>query len=226
MPTSPHSSHDKFSTKKHVLVCDEHKTMERNKELPQRFIQQFMRNPMLPEFARNINLFHHVDDCHKITNERCVDRGIYLLQEVIINNNKLLIFFDNGCSDFIISRRAFQLLGSRVGQLLSFDPIKLGCVGNTITKSSHGMYSVQLPLHDGTEVTLSGACLQQITATFPVYSLTTAEEDIKHHFKSSGGTDTLPSVPTKLQDLQTRQPQIRQHQRRGRADNHQQLCSR
>ena len=38
------------------------------------------------------------------------------------------------------------------------------------------MYSVKLPLHDGAEVTLTGACPQKITATLPVYSLTTAEE--------------------------------------------------
>ena len=193
----PHPSHDKYSTKKHVLVCEDHKTMECNKELLQKFTHRFIRSPMLPEFSKNINLSHHVEDCYKVTNEGCVDRGIYLLQEITVDNNKLLIFFDNGCSDFIVSRKAVQLLGSRATQKSS-ESIKLGGVGNTITKSSYGMYNIQLPLHDGIEVTLSGACLHQITAKFPIYPLTTAEKDIKHHYASSGGSNNLPSIPTSI----------------------------
>ena len=193
----PHPSHDKYSTKKHVLVCEDHKTMECNKELLQKFTHRFIRSPMLPEFSKNINLSHHVEDCYKFTNEGCVDRGIYLLQEITVDNNKLLIFFDNGCSDFIVSRKAVQLLGSRATQKSS-EPIKLGGVGNTITKSSYGMYNIQLPLHDGIEVTLSGACLHQITAKFPIYPLTTAEKDIKHHYALSGGSNNLPSIPTSI----------------------------
>ena len=193
----PHPSHDKYSTKKHVLVCEDHKTMECNKELLQKFTHRFIRSPMLPEFSKNINLSHHVEDCYKVTNEGCVDRGIYLLQEITVDNNKLLIFFDNGCSDFIVSRKAVQLLGSRATQKSS-EPIKLGGVGNTITKSSYGMYNIQLPLHDGIEVTLSGACLHQITAKFPIYPLTTAEKDIKHHYALSGGSNNLPSIPTSI----------------------------
>ena len=57
-----HPSHDGFSTKKHVLVCDEHKDMIENRDLLQRFeIRCILRQNQqdLPAHAKDISL-HYV----------------------------------------------------------------------------------------------------------------------------------------------------------------------
>lgn len=192
----PHPSHQKYPVKKHVLVCEEHKTMDSNRQLLQKFIQRFIRSPLLPDFSKNINLSVNTE-AYKVDNQKCTDSGIYLLQEIYVNANKLLIFYDNGCSDFVVSQNAINLLGSNATQV-STNPIILGGVGNTKTESSLGTYKVTLPLHNGNEVTLSGVCLQQITSNFPVYPLDTVEKDIQRCYSSSGGLNKLPKLPASI----------------------------
>ena len=62
----------------------------------------------------------------------------------------------------------------------------------------HGRYHAHLmiPLHDGTNVNLSGICLNKITSTFPTYPLKEVEKDIYHAFKATGrDPKTLPKLP-------------------------------
>ena len=188
--TCSHPSHNKHSVRKHILLCEEHKSTDANKELLQKFVQRFIRNPLLPDFSRQISLY-------KTSNQLCYDQGIYILQEVCVDNNKLLIFYDNGCSDFVISKNAIDLLGSRVKQI-STQPINIGGVGDSTTQSLNGIYTVKLPLHNGNEVSLTGACLPKITETFPTYPLRDVEGDIDAAYKASGGTSTLPKLPSSI----------------------------
>ena len=61
--TCKHASHERFTNKKHVLVCEEHKNTDENKELLQKFKTRCIlrRNqPDLPAHARDIQLVHHV----------------------------------------------------------------------------------------------------------------------------------------------------------------------
>jgi len=195
--TCPHPSHHKYPVKKHVLVCEEHKSMECNQQLLQKYIQRFIRSPTLPDFCRIISLSFYTNEAYKVDNQQCTDRGIYLLQQIRVNNNKLLIFYDNGCSDFVISEKAVQLLGSRATKESS-QQIILSGVGNTQTKSSLGTYSVKLPLSNGNDVSLSGICLQHITSNFPVYPLATVEKDIQSYYSSTKRIDTLPTLPSSI----------------------------
>ena len=188
--TCSHPSHNKYPVKKHVLLCEEHKSSDINKDLLQKFVQRFIRNPLLPDFSRQISLY-------KTSNKLCNDRGIYLLQEVCVDNKNLLIFYDNGCSDFVITKKAVDLLGSRVKQI-STQSVTLGGVGNSTTQSLNGIYTVKLPLHNGTEITLTGACLSKITETLPTYPLQDVEKDINKAHKSSGGTCKLPKLPASI----------------------------
>ena len=50
----PHPSHQIYPVKKHFLVCDEHKTD--NDQLLKTYVQRFIRNPLLPDFAHNLSL--------------------------------------------------------------------------------------------------------------------------------------------------------------------------
>ena len=101
-----------------------------------------------------------------------------------VDNKNLLIFYDNGCIDFVITKKAVDLLGSQVKQI-STQSVTLGGVGNSTTKSLNGIYTVKLPLHNGSEITLTGACLSKITETLPTYPLQDVEKDINKAHKSS-----------------------------------------
>ena len=95
----PHSSHQADRVKKHVLLCEEPKKLQPNQQLLQKHVDRFIKSPRLPEFARQIHLY-------KASKNECSDSGIYILQRINIDGNDLVIFFDNGCSDFVVSHEA------------------------------------------------------------------------------------------------------------------------
>ncbi|XP_066911762.1 uncharacterized protein [Clytia hemisphaerica] len=193
----PHPSHQRYPVKNHVLVCEMHKDDDANQEVLDNFKERCMKSSNLPTFSREIQLSFHVQSSHVATpspRDSIQNRGIYLLQSIQVNGNQLNIFFDSGCSDFILSEKAVALLGPHA-KLKDNRRTPLGGVGNMSMKSL-GSYYVDLPLHDGRTTTLSGICLKQITSEFPIYQLKQVEEDIHKHYKSSGGTKSLPKLPS------------------------------
>ena len=80
---------------------------------------------------------------------------------------------------------AIKSIGSRAKQESSI-PISTGGVGNTKVKSNHGIFQVKLPLINGSEVTFSRVCLDQITVKFPQYPLKGIVEDIAAGYKRQG----------------------------------------
>ena len=191
----PHPSHRRYPVKKHFLVCEEHKT--ENDQLLARYVQRFIRSPSLPDFAHNISLTLEESECFKISNQHCNNRGIYTLQRINVDGKQLLIFFDTGCSDFVISKAAVKLLGDRCSKQSS-GPIILGGVGNCTTKSTLGSYHVKLPLYNGHQITLSGVCLETITSTMPTYPLDEVFADIQRSYVKSGGGRPLPNLPPSI----------------------------
>ncbi|XP_066913300.1 uncharacterized protein [Clytia hemisphaerica] len=196
-----HPSHSSWTVKKHVLVCDDHKDTDDNQTLLQRFKDKFInRNQQLPTFVKEIKVSFHTD-CHinamPSDNVHHSSPGIYLLQQILVNNQKFTVFFDNGCSDFIIRKSAVNRLGSYATQIFS-GSVNIGGVGGTSTQSSHGIYLVNLPLHDGDMIPMRGICLDQITQTFPVYPLTPAISDLQRAFSATGDVSKLPSLPQSI----------------------------
>ena len=50
------------------------------------------------------------------------------------------------------------------------------------------MYQVQLPLHNGKNAVFTGVCLDQVTATFPLYPLKgKIQDDIIEAYVRNGG---------------------------------------
>ena len=191
----PHPSHQRYPVKNHVLVCEKHKDDDANQEVLDKFKERCMKSSNLPAFSKEIQLSFHVQSSHVTRpspRDSIQNRGIYLLQSIQVNGNQLNIFFDSGCSDFILSEKAVALLGTHA-KLKDSRRTPLGGVGNMSMKSS-GSYYVDLPLHDGRTTTLSGICLKQITSEFPIYQLKEVEEDIHNHYKSTGGTKKLPKL--------------------------------
>ena len=155
-----------------------------------------MKSSSLPSFSREIKFEFHTE--HTFTSKSSKDsinnKRIYLLQSIKVNSNKLNIFYDNGCSDFIVSENAVKLLG-KYAKKQNADTIQLGGVGN-MTIESLGAYNVTLPQYNGQMVTLSGLCIRQLASDFPIYPLKDVENDIQQHYTSSGGTNSLPKLPS------------------------------
>ena len=64
--------------------------------------------------------------------------------------------------------------------------IVVGGIGEISQATNLGVYSIQLPLRNGNNATLSGACLPQITIPFPIYPLDKVEQDIHEAYHQSG----------------------------------------
>jgi len=96
--------------------------------------------------------------------------GIYLLQDIVINNQVFTVFYDDGCSDFVIQKAAADRLGSYAIKI--FDgPLNISGIGGASTTTNHGIFKVNIPLADGQLASMSGICLDKLTQTFPTYPL-------------------------------------------------------
>jgi len=212
----PHESHDFYPIKKHVLVCEEHKTNQQNEELLQQFKSRCIRNPRLPDCAKNIKLVHHVNvqayGYHANTND-ANETAIYQLQQISINNQTYLVFYDTGCSDeIVVSTNAIKSL--KQNAKLKFNGgINLGGIGGESTMSS-GIYSVQIPAN-GSNAVLNGPALERITHTFPAYPLREVFNDIRSSFSKSGrrmsDLRTLPASISREVDLMIGIKYLRYH---------------
>ena len=191
-----HDSHGRYTIRKHFFVCDEHKDNKANKDLLDKYKQRCIRSSNLPLFARNIKL-SFVNRCYKSSvnsgEDNALHHGVFLLQTIVINNQQYTIFFDNGCSDFIVKHSAIKSLGSMAKQE-SAQSIQISGIGNASTQSTYGTYNVKMPLYNGQLASLSGTCLKSITGTFPQYELDEAFKEIWESYETSGrDPKTLPT---------------------------------
>ena len=132
--TCKHSSHEKFPSKKHVLVCHEHCNLEENRKTLQEYKSRFILSQRgLEEFSKDIKLSFHSyraspDDVRlKMTmskpdpNDESIvdDNGIYILQQICIGDNSFTLFFDTGCSDLVSRYSAVQKIAENGRQIIS-----------------------------------------------------------------------------------------------------------
>ena len=128
--------------------------------------------------------------------------AIFQLQTIEIDGVRLNLFFDSGCEDMVVRKSAVDKLEGigRAKQILP-GPIQITGVGDQKSSCDDGVYSICLPLHDGSNVTLTGLCLSKVTSKFPVYDLGTAGEDLKNRCRQSGGqklVNRFPRLPCKV----------------------------
>ena len=137
----PHPSHQNFP-RKHVLVCQDHKDTTANKNLLETYKSRYMKNPNLPSFAKNISLSFHSRSFQSTSQNQSAtstEKGIYLLQKIVINQKVFTIFYDNGCSNFLVQHDAIKMMGSHAKKESS-QITHIGGVGNTLT---HNPWDVQ-----------------------------------------------------------------------------------
>ena len=200
-----HESHDRYNRKLHVLVCEEHKQDQRNKEIfeeyKRRCINRQNQTP-LPEFATQLQLNHVViyqnDTEHEEADED-VDQdvqheAIYILQRIKVEDKKYNLFYDNGCRQFCSRYDAVTRIGNRATEIAP-GPRSLGGVGGMRMDTPYGLYKVKLPRKDGGVAVFSGACLEAITETFPSYPLAEIKKDIDIAFAAeNGNVSKLPTL--------------------------------
>ena len=121
---------------------------------------------------------------------------MYILQTIEIKHEQYTIFYDGGCKQFVCQFDAINRIGERA-VIEVIGPTDLGGVGGIKLETPHGVYRVALPLGNGEEAVLTGACLDKITETFPNYPLQgEVETDIRAAYKKSGGNlFQLPDLP-------------------------------
>ena len=127
------------------------------------------------------------------------DNAVYILQTIEIKNELYTIFYDGGCKQFVCQFGAINRIGRRAVMEVE-GPTDLGGVGGIKLETPHGIYRVALPLGNGEEAVLTGACLDKITETFPNYPLQgEVEEDIRVAYNNSGGNvRKLPDLPASV----------------------------
>ena len=207
-----HESHAAHVNKKHVLVCQEHSEEEDNVRLlneykarfilPQRRAEQFSRDIRLSFVTQLYRNKPKIPNNQKLLQLKPndeppnTDSAIYILQHILVDGKVFLLFFDNGCSDFVTRQDAVKRLSSERCALEEEGPTKLGGVGDLTTESPYGKYQVRLPLASGKNCVLSGVCLEKITTTLPTYPLKgDIENDIHRAYESAGGeVQTLPAL--------------------------------
>ena len=127
------------------------------------------------------------------------DIGVYMFQNITVNNKQYLLFFDNGCGDLVCTHDAVTKLGAYSTKLID-GPIPIGGVGDIKLESRHGIYQITLPLFDGRLANMRGTVLDRVTSEFPMYSLDTGiETDIHDAYKRHGGDPKdLPRLPQRV----------------------------
>ena len=194
--TCKHPSHDKYPTKMHVLVCNEHKDLPENRDLLELYRDKFiLKQSNLSSFSNQLQLSYH-SQCYQ-NDHLQTESAIYMLQTIEINQENYTIFFDSGCNDFVATSDAIRRLKQRAK--LEYDgPTTLGGVGGVQTQSN-GIYSVKLPLVNGKDAIMTGPCLDRITDEFPLYPLKQVENDIQESFRKSGKElKNLPKLPKEV----------------------------
>ena len=202
-----HPSHSKFPRSKHVLLCEEHRDDQRNKDMLERYKKDtILKFNALPDYSKEIsNSFivvrasHHTEE-DDVDEEEVTDSAIYIQQTILVEKELFNLFYDEGCMDSCSRRKAIdRLLALDKARMTRPPPITLGGVGDIVTVSEHGEYKVSLPLASGKTMKMRGVCLTQITCEFPKYPLGEVEKDIRKQYTLTGGNvDSLPRLPNEV----------------------------
>ena len=122
------------------------------------------------------------------------DSAVFALQIINIDGDDYVIFYDNGCNEFVTRHDACLRLKSRATQIKANSSI--GGVGESRIEAPHGEWRVELPLHNGNNVPMEGVCLNSITGDIPMFPLDGAVlQDIKNEYaKADHDPAELPSL--------------------------------
>lgn len=204
----PDRSHGRHSKVCHVLVCDTHKNDQANVNLLEKYKTNIIskRSRHFEEFTLNLSLISisSVYLPSSVMGARFANvipdvssSAIFLFQTIRVCNITIRLFFDTGCGDIVVRKGIMDKLVQigRARQEVS-NPVTMSGVGDVRSVDNYGVYSVCLPLKDGSNAVFSGVCMDKVTMKFPSYDLTAVDQDIRSQYKSDGrDLNDLPSLP-------------------------------
>jgi len=123
--------------------------------------------------------------------------AIFMMSYILVENHKLLVFYDSGCMTAAISQEVKDLLTTRVARK---GPSEISVAsGQTITIPG-GEERFSLPLADGrTRCTITALVMPEVTSEFPLWDLEEAYNDLENEYKGwyPGGVE-LPKAPKSI----------------------------
>ena len=152
------------------------------------FATSFELNPPEPaRFAEEVEVVEGSDE-----------PAIYMLQDVPGDNGeKLLLFFDSGCSQAAISQRAAACIENEV---IVPGPMKMGVAGGKVIDLDDGINKFWLQTAKGNQVvSMKGMVMPEITTPLRIYQLQAAFDTITSWAENNleVGID-IPTVPDKI----------------------------
>ena len=190
----PHVSHQQNDRGIHVMICDKHKMNPENVELFEKYKTKYITNASnpLPEYSRNMVLHTY---CYRV--EEVDDEvAIYMFQTIKQQGRNLHLFYDSGCRDAVIQKSTVDFLKGKGKSIQERKgPLPLYGVGDKKSICPHGRYQITLSLANGSDVNVSGICLDKITTTFPKFPLEDVENEFQQAFVASGGVPGVESLP-------------------------------
>ena len=122
------------------------------------------------DFSLDISL--HISEMGLTVDRESGDDAIFMFQCIAVCEFKLNLFYDGGCSDLVISKRALDIFISLGrAKLVQEGPIPLRGVGDIKSVCPYGRFQISIPLHNGREASMTGICLDKVTSTFDGFSL-------------------------------------------------------
>ena len=121
-----------------------------------------------------------------------------MLQTIEIDGKRFNLFFDSGCGD-LVSRKGAVFSLEKMGRASReiIRSLVLSGVGDHKTVSTHGIYRVSIPTHDGNDCNISGLCLDTVTAEFPKYDIPMVERGIHSAYLTTRqNPKNLPKLPS------------------------------
>ena len=202
----PDAYHKSFKKGLHVLVCEDHKNSPANLNLLQQYIKNFIdKRGTFHDFTRNISLTCIYSTVvatpplfEKFSNviPDVADRAIFPLQTIDVEGLPLRVFYDRGAGDAVLrwaACLALQKLNRAV--LIQAESITMSGVGGVESVTHYGLWSILLPLKDGSNIVITGVCMEKVTLEFPDYDLTDVEKDVRKQCRRIGGEMLLQHLP-------------------------------
>lgn len=123
-----------------------------------------------------------------------IDPSIYMLQYLLFDRQKLLVFYDSGCMTASISARAAAILDT---ECLRPGPTNISVAGGETIRIPGGDEIFTLPLCDGkTRATIAALNMPKVTTPFPQWELGRVVEEVEKEYKlKHPDGDKLPTFP-------------------------------
>ena len=191
----------------HITLCRWH--IEENKMVQDDFLRKLDSSQLPPgaSFFFNLSTTYFINPSNDTTSalsnsasksqrkprDDVNDPAIFMLQDHVVNDRKLLIFYDSGCMGSAISDEAAQILNSvcvRPG------PTTLNVAAGKTVRLEGGDEQFLLDLADpGDRATITALRMPHVTTRFPVWPVAEAWKSIQAEYKQLSSGKPLPAAP-------------------------------